>query len=176
MKSVYVVLSQTGTLFSRAIFLFTKDPYNHASISFDNNLKEMYSFGRKRRHNILNNGFIIENFKKGLFPFFPKARCCILEICVSIDEYEIMKKLIYEFLTHKQIYRYNLIGLIGNGIGMKFSRKNHFFCSQFVSYILNNSEIWDQDPELTRPMDFYRISSKRLLFEGHIKEYLTQSY
>ena len=44
---VYVVVSQTGTILSLMLKFFTKAKYNHASISLDNKLDEMYSFGRK---------------------------------------------------------------------------------------------------------------------------------
>ena len=34
-KKVYILLTDTGTLFTKLIKLYTKKPYNHASISFD---------------------------------------------------------------------------------------------------------------------------------------------
>ena len=34
-KKIYILLTDTGTLFTRLIKIFTKKPYNHASISFD---------------------------------------------------------------------------------------------------------------------------------------------
>lgn len=33
-KELYIVLSQTGTMFSRALKLFTGARYNHASVAF----------------------------------------------------------------------------------------------------------------------------------------------
>lgn len=72
MKNVYIVLSQTGTIFSRAIRLYTRDQYNHASMSFDSKLLVMYSFGRRKRYNLLDSGFVIENFARGMDPLFPQ--------------------------------------------------------------------------------------------------------
>ena len=46
-KKIYILLTDTGTLFTNLIKLYTKKPYNHASISFDSKLSEVYSFGRK---------------------------------------------------------------------------------------------------------------------------------
>ena len=74
MKNIYIILTQSGTLFSKAIKLHTRDPYNHASISFDKSLEIMYSFGRKRRYNPIDTGFIEENFNRGLYPYFLNAR------------------------------------------------------------------------------------------------------
>ena len=39
---VYIVISQTGTILSRIIKLLTRKNYNHASISLDKELNEMY--------------------------------------------------------------------------------------------------------------------------------------
>ena len=40
-KHVYIILSQTGTFFSKAIQMYTKDPYNHASLAFESDVAEM---------------------------------------------------------------------------------------------------------------------------------------
>ncbi len=45
-----IVLSQTGTCVARFIRLFTRKPYNHASVSLDLSLEEIYSFCRTYRH------------------------------------------------------------------------------------------------------------------------------
>lgn len=47
-KDVYIVLTGTGTTFSGFIKWFTKADLNHASIAFDSELREVYSFGRKK--------------------------------------------------------------------------------------------------------------------------------
>lgn len=47
-QDIWIVLTGTGTWFSRMIQYFTKAPLNHASIAFDSELCEVYSFGRKK--------------------------------------------------------------------------------------------------------------------------------
>lgn len=174
MKKIYIVLSQTGTLFSKAIKWHTKDPYNHASISFDHNLEAMYSFGRKHRYNPIDTGFIQENFDRGLFPYFPNARCCILEIPVTEEEYDIMSRVMEGFYSNKDSYRYNLMGVLSYTVGLGLARKDHFFCSQFVSYILSNARCWSSNPALTKPMDFLDIPNKKIIYEGSITEFKMQ--
>jgi hypothetical protein len=149
MKSVYIVLSQTGTLFSKAIRCYTGDPYNHASIAFDRGLEEMYSFGRKKRFNPFDNGFIKESFDTGIYRFFPQARCCVLEIPVTNEEYASMYKTARLFLRHQQVYRYNLLGVLGNVVGIGMTRANRFFCSQFVSFVLNKATFWSSRTDQT---------------------------
>jgi len=171
MKNIYIVLSQTGTLFSKAIKKYTKDPYNHASISFDSDLKIMYSFGRRRRYNFLNSGFVKENFYEGVFSFFPNANCCVFEVPVTEAEYDAMYQIVNSFSDNWQKYRYNLIGVITYVLGICIRRQDHFFCSQFVSYVLSSAGFWGLTPELTKPMDFYKIPNKKLVFEGNINDY-----
>ena len=42
-KRIYILLSHSGSLFSKAINIYTKAPYTHVSIAFDKNLNELYS-------------------------------------------------------------------------------------------------------------------------------------
>ena len=59
-KTIYIVLTDTGTLLSKAIGMYTRKDLNHTSIAFDEQLNEMYSFGRKQRHNPFVGGFVKE--------------------------------------------------------------------------------------------------------------------
>ena len=46
MKKIYIILTFTGTALSRIIKLTTRVEFAHVSIALDEELKEMYSFGR----------------------------------------------------------------------------------------------------------------------------------
>ena len=59
-KTIYIILTETGSLLSRAIQVYTQKNFNHVSIAFDPELKEMYSFGRKYENNPLIGGFVIK--------------------------------------------------------------------------------------------------------------------
>ena len=52
-------------------------------------------------------------------------------------------------------------------------RENHFFCSEFVTTLLNTSGIWTSPklPELTRPTDLVEIENKNILYKGLVKEF-----
>lgn len=49
-RYIYIVLLQTGTVPAKLIKFYTRNPYAHASIAFDSNLSEMYSFARRKRY------------------------------------------------------------------------------------------------------------------------------
>lgn len=46
MKKIYIILTFTGTALSRIIKFATKVEFAHVSIALDEELNEMYSFGR----------------------------------------------------------------------------------------------------------------------------------
>ena len=63
---VYLLFTNTGTMFTKLIQLYTKYPLNHVSISFDEQLEELYSFGRKKPYNPFIGGFVKEQVSEGL--------------------------------------------------------------------------------------------------------------
>ena len=64
---LYIVLTRTNTTMSRLIQIFKNDKYTHAAISFDKNLNQMYSFGRKHTFNPFIGGFKKEDINKGIY-------------------------------------------------------------------------------------------------------------
>src|SRR6185437_3323434 len=110
MRTIYIVLTDTGTLLSKAIGLYTKNDLNHTSIAFDEQLNEMYSFGRKHRNNPFVGGFVRENAKEGIFR---DANCAIFTCKVRESEYDKMRNKIRLIEQDKELYKYNFIGLFG---------------------------------------------------------------
>lgn len=45
-KKIYIILTYSGTILSRLIKVYTREKYCHVSVALDENLNEMYSFGR----------------------------------------------------------------------------------------------------------------------------------
>lgn len=66
MRKVYIVLTYTGTILSRIVKMYTRREYSHVSIAFDEDLKEMYSFGRLNPYNPFIGGFVYERIDRGL--------------------------------------------------------------------------------------------------------------
>ena len=88
MKKIYLVLTHTGTILSRIIRIYTKDEFTHVSISLDDELNEMYSFGRLNPYNPFLGGFVHENINYGTFnlrwDFIKKFSLTILFIVPSL--------------------------------------------------------------------------------------------
>jgi hypothetical protein len=132
-KKIYILLTDTGTILTRLIKSYTKKPYNHASIAFDAELIEVYSFGRKTAKNPFNGGFVREDIHSVLFK---QAYCAIYSLTITNHEYQKMYQYIQEIAAKKEHYRYNFIGLFGVLFKKPIKRKNAFFCSQFVASVL----------------------------------------
>jgi hypothetical protein len=170
-KKIYILLTDTGTIVTRLIKSYTKKPYNHASIAFDAELIEVYSFGRKTAKNPFIGGFVREDLQSVLFR---QADCAIYSLSITNDEFQRMYRYIQEIASKKENYRYNFIGLFGVLFKKPIKRKNAFFCSQFVASVLKESKIIDfeeKDLSLVKPSDLTYSANFQLVFEGRLKDY-----
>lgn len=171
MKTIYIVLTDTGTLLSKAIGVYTKKDLNHASIAFDKNLTQMYSFGRKQRYNPFVGGFVSENATTGIFK---NANCAIYKCDVTDEMYDKMREKVLKFERKKDLYKYNFIGLFAVALNVELHRKRAYFCSQFVATIMNECELnlFTVSPNLVKPQHFSEGSYFQPVFEGKLQTYL----
>ena len=176
-RSVFILLTNTGTLFTRIIQGYTKAPYNHASISFNRELSELYSFGRKHPNNPLNGGFVKEDIKTGTYSKYPNTTCVIYELQVSDREVEKMRRVLQIFVRSHQKYLYNILGVIGIALKEPVEFSNSYFCSQFVAEILDRSgiKLWKKLPALVTPDDFRQSERLQLIYEGKLSEYVPET-
>lgn len=173
MKYVYIVLTDTGSMFTRMIKFFTRKPYNHVSISLDEDLETLYSFGRLKPRNPFFGGFVEEKIDEGTFALFKNTRALVLQVPVSQEEYERLRYLIHAFLEDKDAYRYNLIGVLGALFDKPITRKNRYFCSSFVADISNQAGFLplSRSPHLVRPDEFTKIEHAEIVYEGLLRNY-----
>lgn len=170
---IYVLLTNTGTVLNSTIKQFTQAPYNHASISLDPFLEEMYSFGRKKATNPIWAGFVKEDITTGVYSYFPNTTCALYKLPVTITQREIINNKISEFSENEMIYSYNLIGLFGVLFNISYNRKNAYFCSEFVSEVLTDSKVinFNKATNLITPEDFRINFTDFLIYEGPLFEY-----
>jgi hypothetical protein len=172
---LYVLLTDTGTVLTKIIKLYTKKPHNHASIVIDEHFNKVYSFGRRNPRNPFFAGFVEENIRGGIFR---NADCAIYCITITEKQFQTLIGKINDMEEHKEDYRYNLIGLIAVMLNMEIDRKNAFFCSHFVATILKESgiDIKNQKPlSLVTPDDIKESASLELIYEGKLSSYITDS-
>ena len=173
MKKIYIILTHTGTALSTIIKYYTKDEFSHISISLDENLEEMYSFGRLNPYNPFWGGFVHENIRYGTFKRFKNTRTEIYSLNVEDNQYERLVKIINYFNINKQKYSFNILGLVCVSIKKKIKRKNNFYCAEFVKHVLKSAGITSGAglPKIIKPEDFKNIDGLNLEYKGLLKKY-----
>ena len=172
-KSLYILLSKTRTLPSRFINFLSPMPYVHASIAFDENLDEMYSFARKRVHYPFYCGLIDEDIDKGIFAKKKATECLVLRLPVTEEEYGRVHESVESFKANRKKYGYNYLGVLAVKFHRSLERKYAYFCTQFVDKVLQMSGInlFGKKPGQVTPED-YRTSDKlEHIYEGLLTNY-----
>ncbi|MFA7550142.1 MAG: hypothetical protein WCZ68_05335 [Sedimentibacter sp.] len=169
-RQIYIILTRTNTVLSNLISLIKNDEYTHASISLDKDLNTMYSFGRKHTYNPFVGCFVKENLYNGVFRFHNKLKGQVLKLKVTGEQYDEVTKLLYDFVSNSNYYKYNYLGLINSLLNRESFCDDRFLCSEFVYYVLNKVGIADLDKprNLVRPQDLLNITSE-IVFEGNLK-------
>lgn len=172
-KKIYVLLSNPTTLVAKMIGLYTRAPYNHASIAFDPELREVYSFGRKHPLIPIFGGFVREDIHSGVFE---KATCAVYSCKVSSENYMRMRNFVKTFEDNDELYTYNFLGLLGIILNMELGGENSYFCSQFVSRVFQEAgvNLLEKSAGLTTPSDLCRCPHLQLEFRGRLESYREQ--
>ena len=171
MKKVYIVLSYTGTILSKIVKIYTRKDYSHVSIALDEDLNEMFSFGRFNPYLLLPAGFVHEGPNKGTFKRFNKTKSVIYSLEVEDDKYDEAVKIIENFKNNKSNYGFNILGLALAPFNLKLKRRKHFYCAEFVKYVLDNSNIYSDFPKVIKPDDFRHLEGLDFVYNGLLNEY-----
>lgn len=172
MKKIYIILTHTGTILSKIIKLFTQNKYTHVSISLDEEMDQMYSFGRLHPYNPFVGGFVKEGINIGTFKRFKNTKTEVYSLEVTNEEYQRVKEIIENMVINKKIYKFNITGLAFAFFRKRLIRKNKFYCSEFVRYILENSNIkLEEISKVIKPEDFRKLKILNLEYEGLLSKY-----
>ena len=171
MKKIYFVLTFTGTWLSRVVRVYTRKQYAHVSLALDKDLKYMYSFGRLNPYNPISAGFVHEVQNEGVFKRFKNTDSFICSIEVTDKQYKKIKENIKKFESEKDLYGFNLLGLIGIVFGFRVKLNNKFYCAEFVKHILDISGVDLELPDMIKPEDFREIKISETVYKGKLREY-----
>jgi inositol transport system substrate-binding protein len=156
-RTIHILLTRSGTWFSRLIHIATHDNYTHASIGLDGPGGCFYSFGRKDPRFVLPAGLVKE--RVGTAP------CCLYELTVSEQTYVRLRHRLEGMYERRDEYHYNILGAFSCYFNYPLRRRYHFFCSQFVAQMLQETGAVDlpKPPTLLRPVDFCGCAQLRLI-------------
>ena len=171
MKKIYIVLTHTGTALSRVIKTYTKDEFSHVSIALDEELNQMYSFGRLHPYNPFWAGFVHEYIDQGTFKRFYKTKAKVYSLDVTDEQYEKVKYYIHKIEKDKEEYTFNIIGLFAVGFHRRVEKEHSFYCAEFVKYVIENAGIEVSLPEIVRPENFKEIHYLKETYDGLLRKY-----
>lgn len=171
MRKVYIVLSYTGTLLSRLIKIYTRKEYSHVSISLDEQLNSMYSFGRINAYVPFIGGFVQESPNFGTFKRFKNTKTKIFSMEVNDNDYEKMKEIINDFNNNKSNYKFNILGLVAVMAHVHLKRENSYYCAEFVKHVFDSSGVELDLPDVVKPDDFQNIRDLNVIYTGKLQEY-----
>lgn len=161
-KALYVLLTDTGTSFSKIAKMITGQPYNHVSIMLTPSFDEVYTYNLTTTANGLSGGLLKED-QQGLH----NSSYSLYKISITNKGYEQVKTLIYSLSDDITQTSYSRLGLV-NAIFQKDifkTAKEAMICSQFVTEVLRAAgiEIFTNKHSSTiRPYDI--VKSKMLQF------------
>ena len=167
---VFVILTHSHSAVSTLVRATTGDEYTHASISFDSSLTHMYTFGRTSDSSVLKGSFKIEDISSAYYqnhtPPIPYSLFCIP---VTEAQKKKMEKKVNYFAKNKNKFHFDFFGLFVNVMGIPNNPKNRYFCSRFVSVILNAGDPKNplvSEPSLQRPYSFAGDDYVRFVCSG----------
>ena len=170
MKSIYILLTRSNTVVSRMVSITTADKYTHVSISFEKNLTPLYSFARRFIRTPLPAGLRPEYLDQGFFKKHPRIPCALYELEVEDEIYYNAKHAVESMMLNADKYKFNIWGLLMCRLSIPSHRKNHYFCSEFVSKVLldSNALPLPKEPSLMRPYDYAKLPDLVCRFEGRV--------
>ena len=172
-QTIYVVISQTGTILSRILKVITGAKYNHASLSLVPDLETMYSFGRLHPYNPVHGGFVEESPHKGTFKRFRNTKVTVLSIAVTDEQYRALKEKLESMLENKDRYHYNYVGLFLAGVKIPYHQRRCYYCSEFVKEMLVRHGIRgaDQLASIVEPMHFLQLPDANYVYCGKLRDF-----
>ncbi|GMQ55809.1 hypothetical protein AN1V17_02010 [Vallitalea sediminicola] len=171
----YIMLSDTGSVLNRLIKIYTKIPYNHVSVALDEDLNEMYSFGRKFPRNPLIGGFVREYIDKGTYARFKNTTCLVCKMEITKEQYDKLIKNINHFKKRKRRYYYNIFGIFTVMLHIPVKIPYGYVCTHFVSHVYERSgvKLFNKRSTLVSTVDFYYLNKFKLnkVYEGKLSEF-----
>ena len=167
---IYILLTRSGTVLSGAISFFTGDSYTHVSLAFDPELRSLCSFARRNHAFPLPAGLVQESLDGGYFCRHSEMPCALYALPVSRGAYRRARQKVEKMLENQLDYHYSIKGLALCRLGIEEEREGHYFCSQFVGEVLEDSGVCalPKPPSLMRPQDYASLPQGQCLYEGSL--------
>ncbi|MDR1533190.1 MAG: hypothetical protein LBS62_13595 [Clostridiales bacterium] len=166
-KYIDILLTQYPDRTSKLLRFITGSYFTHASIGISDSAGIFYSLVTK--------GFRLEEPYK--HPTFKgkEVPCRLYRLQVSERVYESIKRTLEYHVRQSKNYKYSYIGVLLCVLRISLKRENRYFCSQFVSEVLEYAKAakLNKRSTLYLPDDFMQVSELALHFNGTLKDLIT---
>lgn len=168
MKSIYVIISATPSKMGKCIRLFTHTPYNHVSISFDPELKDMVSFARYYREIPFYGGYTHESIER-----FHDSKILLYKIRLNDDDYNKVKEAIASFEENASDYLYHTINAFLCPFNKEIYIERAYTCLSFANRLLQETNL--HIPTVYNIKSLMKLLEPYKVYEGTIHNTLLNS-
>lgn len=165
---VYVVLTDTGKPHAKVIKKVTGEPYNHASLSLDTSLQNMFSF------NMHGKGFDTKSIFSDYYgKHLDIVRYSIYCYMASPEEFNLVQRAIEEIRSHAEKWHFSMTGLIGFYSKHKTLRDDAMVCSEFVAAMLKamNPDLVPKERNQYTPYGLSKLKNMIFIQRGTLKNF-----
>jgi len=94
--------------------------------------------------------------------------CALYALEVEDETYARARRRAEHMMVHGGLYRFNVLGLMLCALHIRWKRRRHYFCSQFVSEVLEKSGAMElpKDSTLMHPQRLYPAERAEVRFSG----------
>lgn len=173
-KNIYIIISSTCTNFAKTIRTFGRVRYNHASISLDENLHEIYSFGRQKHTALLTGKLVRENISRFTLDKVSHVDVAIFKVPVTEEQYDDIVEFIHSVYSDRE-YLYNLFSVLTYPLTKGLSVYKAFTCIEFIMYLLTRvGKEFDRPLYEYKPDDLLVLLEENLMYQGNLLEYVEE--
>ncbi|MCL1913295.1 MAG: hypothetical protein FWG10_05320 [Eubacteriaceae bacterium] len=172
-EKIYVLLSKTHTGVARLIRLFGKTHYNHAAISLDADLNELYAFARPQHYGIMLARLVHESVYRYTLGKEDYVDVVIFELDVTPEQHQWVRETI-ESIQNDNEYMYNYLSVLTYPFFKGFSTYKAFSCIEFAMYILKGLDCCGSFTEnICRymPGDLLDLLPDSIIYQGNLLDY-----
>lgn len=172
MPHIYISLVKTNSTIGKFVCYLKKDEVTHASIALDENLNQLYGFGRKWSWYPFKGCFRRESYSEGYYGHFKSLPGVVLQMEITPMQYARVRQILSDFMKNSEQYYYSITKLLSNIIDLEIKDSRGFICSEFVAYVLQEAGIakFDRPLNLIRPQLLLDLPAN-IVYQGDLKKY-----
>ena len=167
-RPIFIMIARTNTAMGGLIKQFEKGYYNHAAITFSEDLSRLYSFSRYYVNTPNVGGFVVEKPARYLSEEEPTP-IKLYMLPAEDEDYARIRKKIDGFIKNRKQYIYDTFGAISAMKGKPKKTKDAYTDVTFIAHVLEMKNVYTVG-QLEKALEHYRV------YTGTIQKYLRGDY